>query len=133
MTMKDETGIGSFIFGCFLIPFALVLIWKNERKVVMYAKCMAKGREKVRSVDCNEPDEANDFELVHMSGETVNREEVADPDFGVAVSNAYRLRRKVEMYQWREIVERDDSDGDKKYKYEAAWCEEPIDSSSFKD
>ena len=130
--MKDESGVGSFCLGCFLIPFSLVLLWKNERKLVMYAKCIGKGREKVRNVDCNEPDEANDFELVHMSGVTVNREDIADPDFGLIVNNAYQLRRKVEMYQWKETIKtKEDDDGysRKEYSYNRIWSEEKIDSS----
>jgi hypothetical protein len=30
----------TFIFGCLLIPFSLVLLWKNEKKLVTFAKCM---------------------------------------------------------------------------------------------
>ena len=76
------------------------MLWKNERKIVVFAKCLAHGKSKVVTVDCAQPDEANDFELVHMTGNTVNGEEIMDPDFGVSVQNAYRLTRKVEMYQW---------------------------------
>ena len=34
----DPYGIGGFIVGCFMIPFSLVLLWKNEKKIVTYAK-----------------------------------------------------------------------------------------------
>lgn len=37
---NDPYSFGSFIFGCLLIPFALVLLWKNEKKVVTFSKCM---------------------------------------------------------------------------------------------
>jgi hypothetical protein len=33
---NDGWGFGSFILGLILIPFSLVLIWKNEKKIVMY-------------------------------------------------------------------------------------------------
>ena len=69
---SDDFGFASFVIGCFLIPFSLVLLWKNEKKVVTFAKCMDQGRKFVRSVDCEDPDDANEFELVHLTGETVN-------------------------------------------------------------
>ena len=50
----------------------MLVLWKNEKKVVTFAKCINQGRELVRTVDCEEPDEDNEFELVHLTGETVN-------------------------------------------------------------
>ena len=115
-----------------LIPFALVLLWKNERKVVYFTKTMDEGSKAVKSVDADDVDDANELELIHISGTTTNTTDLVDEDFGIVAHDSYRLKRKVEMYQWREIVEAGDSDGgSKKYKYEAAWCEEPIDSRSF--
>ena len=129
---SDPYGIGRFILGCFLIPFALVLLWKNERKVVYFTKTMDEGSKAVKSVDADDVDDANELELIHISGTTTNTTDLVDEDFGIVAHDSYRLKRKVEMYQWREIVEAGDSDGgSKKYKYEAAWCEEPIDSRSF--
>ena len=58
---NDPYGIGGFILGCFLIPFSLVLLWKNERKVVMYTRVIDQGRQEVRTVDCEKLDDANDF------------------------------------------------------------------------
>ena len=94
----DSWGIGEFILGCFMIPFALVMLWKNEKKVVTFAKCMDQGRDLVRSADCEDPDDANEFELVHLTGTTVNKLEIVDNEFGITVNNSYRLKRKVEMY-----------------------------------
>lgn len=37
---KDYFGIGKFIVGIFLIPFSLVMLWKNERKLVVYTRIM---------------------------------------------------------------------------------------------
>ena len=54
----DPYGIGSFLLGCLLIPFALVLLWKNEKKVVTFARCMTLGQEQVKSIGSEEPAEA---------------------------------------------------------------------------
>ena len=40
----DPWGIGSFFFGCLLIPFSLVLLWKNEKKLVTFAKMNDEAR-----------------------------------------------------------------------------------------
>jgi len=81
-----------------IIPFALVLLWKNEKKVVTFAKCMEQGRKAVRNIEADDPDDANEFELVHLTGTAVNNTEIADNDFGIVAHNSYRLKRKVEMY-----------------------------------
>ena len=95
---NDYFGFGRFIAGCFLIPFSLVLLWKNEGKCVTFAKCMTEGRKLVRTVEADDVDEANEYELVHVSGTTVNSTELIDNDFGIVAYNSYRLKRKVEMY-----------------------------------
>ena len=118
---EDPWGIGAFIFGCILIPFSLVLLWKNEKKVVTYAKCIDQGREKVKTVECDDPDEVNELELVHTTGVAVNKEIITDPDFGIDASDSYRLKRKIEMYQYRERVS--ERDGRKHYTYEGIWSE----------
>ena len=81
-----------------LIPFSLVLLWKNEKKVVTFAKCMTEGRKQVRTVEAEDPDDTNEYELVHVTGTTVNNQEIVDNDFGIVAHNSYRLKRKVEMY-----------------------------------
>ena len=49
-------------------------------------------------MDCDDPDDANEYELVHMTGTSVNAVEIVDNDFGIVAHNSYRLKRKVEMY-----------------------------------
>ena len=112
-----------------MLPFSLILLWKNEKKVVTFDKCITEGREKVRTVDSDEVIEDNEYELVHVAGTTVNASEITDNDFGIIAHNSYRLKRKVEMYQWRETVH--DHDEKKSYSYDKVWSEEPISSGGF--
>lgn len=74
----DPYGIGSFFLGCFLIPFSLTLLWKNERKLVMFTKVVDQGRKAVKTVDADELDDANEFGLVHTTGSTLNETELVD-------------------------------------------------------
>ena len=39
----DPFGIGAFIMGCVIIPFTMVFLWKNEKKIVTYARVMDKA------------------------------------------------------------------------------------------
>ena len=81
-----------------MIPFSLVLLWNNEKKVVTFAELIVQGRKAVMTVSAEEPDDANDLKLVHMTGEAVTKETMVDKDFAIEVENSYRLKRKVEMY-----------------------------------
>ena len=101
-TKKDDDpyGIGEFCLGCVLIPFALVFLWKNEKKLVTYAKCMETAKEDCTSVSADSADQGNNFKLVHVTGKTENKTDLVDNDFGVTAENSYRLIRSVEMYQW---------------------------------
>ena len=74
----DPYGIGSFVVGCMMIPFSLVLLWKNEKKLVTYAKVISQAREECRTIEAEAPDGANEFKLVHCMGTTENKEEIAD-------------------------------------------------------
>ena len=75
---EDEWGIGSFILGCVMIPFSLVLLWKNEKKLVTYAKVIEEARDECRTVEADAPNDENDYKLVHCIGEAVNGEEITD-------------------------------------------------------
>jgi len=94
-------GIFGFFIGLLLIPFALILIWKNERKIVKYHKVIVQARADLKS-DVKAPLEENELCLVHTKGCSVNEEVLEDKEFGVQVANSYRLNRKVEMFQWVE-------------------------------
>ena len=130
-------AITEFCFGCVLIPLALVILWKNEKKVVMFAKCMDQGRELVQNGDCEDPDDANELVLVHLTGTTENKQEIKDNELDVSVNNSYRLKRKVEMYQWSETVRQDGKDHNgntrKSYTYASVWDENKIESSAFNE
>ena len=61
-----------------MIPFSLVLLWKNEKKLVTYAKVMNAARKECVTVDAAEIDGGNDYNLVHVIGTTENAEDIVD-------------------------------------------------------
>ena len=116
-----------------MIPFSLVLLWKNEKKIVTYAKLIALARKECRTLKDDTPLDENDFELVHLTGVTENDEVLTDQSFGATVNNSYRLVRTVEMYQWKENKTERTNDGrtTTTYDYERGWFEYPISSAGF--
>lgn len=120
--------------GLILIPFSIVCIWKNEKKIVNYNKVIVKAKEALKSVPADKIDDKNDYELVHVSGKSQNDTEIEDHDFGIKAPDSYRLIRTVEMYQTKENVKetrRDNNTVVKDYTYTSDWFSHPIDSSGF--
>lgn len=132
---------GSFIAAIigvvlFLVSFG-VLFW-NESRAVTTARSLEEGAGAVVSVSSDKVEPANNGKLVHMSGEATTTDEVTDDKFGVTAT-ALKMRRKVEMYQWKENKttkeEKTLSGGKQKtttYTYEKVWSDDLIKSSSFK-
>ena len=96
---KSETtgggAISSFLSGCILIPFALVLLWKNEKKLVTYAKLLAKARKVLKEADPKAPKDEDDYELVHLTGTSTTTDVLLDEAFKIEVSDSYRIKREV--------------------------------------
>jgi len=83
-----------------MIPFALVFLWKNEKKIVTFQKCMDRAEKEVKTVKADEASSDNNFKLIHVTGKTENKTDLIDNDFAVTAENSYRLKRVVEVYQW---------------------------------
>ena len=95
---NESSPIGEFIVGCIMIPFSLVFLWKNEKKLVTYSKVISYAKSIVKTISVENPYDENDLCLVACQGKTVNEQDLNDYAFGVCVKNSYRLYRKVEMF-----------------------------------
>lgn len=121
-----------FIIGCILIPFALVLLWKNEKKLVTYSKCIGEAQKVFKRIDLDHPYDENDLVLVSGSGKTTNSQDICDDEFGITVQDSYRLVRTVEMLQWVRIKHTERHDGHERvtYSYEKQWREKHEDDTN---
>ena len=81
--------------------------------------------------DPERPKTCNLFKLVHLTGVTHNEHDLQDLEFSVMAQDSYRLRRKVEMYQWVETFHEGTYGGRGHYSYSKQWSETPIDSQEF--
>ncbi|WPD22536.1 MAG: TMEM43 family protein [Candidatus Electrothrix scaldis] len=131
-------ALKGIIFGFILFLGAFPLLFWNEGRAVKTYKTLKEGGGAVISVASDQVDPANEGKLIHLSDRAYTEEVLTDPVFGVA-ENALRLRRKVEMYQWKESSK---SETQKKlgggtetvttYSYSKTWSDDVIRSSSFK-
>jgi len=115
-----------------------VTAW-NEGRAVKTAQGLAEGSSAVVSVDSATADSANEGKLVHLSGLATTTETLRDDIFGLE-AKALRLKRHVEMLQWKE---KSSSKTETKvggstettttYTYEKAWSDKVIPSDEFKE
>ncbi len=132
-------SLKGIVLGVLLVLASFPVLFWNEGRAVHQAQALAEGRQAVTSVAADRVDPSMEGRLVHLSGLAVPEGPVLDAEFGVQVSEALRLRRVVEMYQWRQEShkkKRKQAGGSEKtvttYTYHLDWSPRLIDSSSFK-
>lgn len=94
-------SFGGIVFGLILLLVGVALLFWNEGRAVQTYQSLKEGQGLVINVDADVVDAANDGKLVHLTAEAVTEEVLVDEDFGIE-ANAIRLRRSIEMYQWKE-------------------------------
>lgn len=126
------------IFGIILFIASFLLIFWNEGRSVDRIRTLDEGRNLVVAVTSEPRIPANNGALIHLSGRATTAEILKDPLFGVQ-ENALKLRRTVEMYQWKEAtqtkIEKNLGGSETSattYSYDKTWSENRIDSASFK-
>lgn len=127
------------LFGVLLFLIAFPLLFWNEGRAVRQAQAITEGRGAVVSVSSDQVDPAHQDQLVHVSGQATATGALRDDEFGVASEGALRLRRSVEMYQWKQTSRTETrkkiGGGEEKvttYDYERVWSDDLLDSSGFK-
>ena len=93
-------SIKSVGVGAVIVIGSFVLLFKNEGCAVAQAQALSEGASQVISVMVDKVDSANEGKLVHVSGEAVTPDILSD-NLGFS-ANAFKISRKVEMYQWNE-------------------------------
>jgi hypothetical protein len=132
------SAFGGAIVGIVLFLGSFALLFWNEGRSVQTHRSLSEGSKAVVSVSSDRVSDANEGKLIHFSGSAITPDTLKDEDFNVSV-NAVKLKRTVEMFQWKEKSE---SKTEKKmgggeettttYSYSKAWSDELISSSDFK-
>jgi hypothetical protein len=126
-------------FGLVLLVIALGMLFWNEGRAVKRYKTLKEGGGAVISVTADQAGSAeSEGRLVHVSGQAVTDGTLTDPEFGVS-SQALKLRRRVEMFQWKESSKSEErkklgggTETTTTYSYERQWSSSPISSAGFK-
>ena len=133
------SSIKGVLFGLLLFVAGFPVLFMNEGNAVRTRKALDEGEGACVAVSADAVDPANEGRLVHAAGLAKTADEPRDPEFNVG-TNAIRLRRTVEMYQWEET----EHTSEKKnlggsvtrttvYDYDKTWSEEAIPSDGFKE
>ncbi len=126
------------LVGIILFLIAFPLLFWNEGRAVKRYKTLKEGGGAVVSITANVIDQANSGKLVHLTGGAEIDSVLTDSTFGVS-ANALKLKRIVEMYQWKETSQSKTTKKTgggtktvKTYDYKQTWSKEPINSTGFK-
>lgn len=130
-------SIKGILFGGILVIIAFPVLFWNEGRAVKTRKDLNQGAKECIAANAASVDSANENKLIHISGMATANGSLSDSQFGVS-AEALKLKRKVEMYQWKENTETSSKKklGGKEettttYTYEKVWSEGRIDSGKF--
>ncbi len=132
-------SVKGIFFGLILFIGSFVLLWWNEGEAVSKFKEINEVRLAAVEVTSETIRDGHNGDLVHTTGKATTPDVLIDPVFDLSVT-AIKLRRNVEMYQWREI-ERSETrtrlgGGEETvitYSHETVWSDSLIDSNRFAD
>jgi hypothetical protein len=132
-----DSFVGALI-GLLLVVGAVVLLTWNERNEVFTLRALSFGAGNVVEAVAGLVDPTQNGKLVHLTGPLAASPPAHDPVFGAVAPDAVRLRRHVEMFQWKETSSSTTqksvggaSTTTTTYEYQKVWSETPIDSNHF--
>ncbi|MDM8567467.1 TMEM43 family protein [Candidatus Halobeggiatoa sp. HSG11] len=127
------------LFGLILFLVAFPFIFWNEGRAVYQAQTLEEGFKIVTPIGIKQVNPKNNGKLVHVIGKVKSSGTLADNRFGLAQDNIIKLKRIVQMYQWKEHTHYETigyGAGGKRrvkiYTYNEVWSNEIIYSSSFR-
>lgn len=126
------------IVGIIMVTIAFPLLFWNEGRAVKRYKTLQEGGGAVVSIAADKVDAINQGKLVHLIGKAVTEETLTDQIFGVS-SQAIKLMRVAEMYQWQQESHSEEkkklgggTETTTTYTYNKIWHDNLINSGSFK-
>jgi len=130
------------IFGTILVLCGSALLFWNEGSAIKISMALEEGLKYITVPDTIDvPIDQNEDKLVLIGGNLAIKESLSDEAYGVSV-NAVKLKKIVEVYQWKETEHSSrrtviDEHGkevieeEKSYTYEKGWFDHHIDSTLF--
>jgi hypothetical protein len=132
-------ALSGVVFGLAFFVLSFPLLWWNEGRSVARIKALDAAHGILVEAAPAQLDPRNNNKLVHMVGAATTADALDDGMFGVR-ENALKLKRIVEVYQWKETASGHThsnfggSETDSvTYSYSKVWAEGLFDSSRFKE
>ena len=126
---RVKNTLVGMLFGLVMVPGTIALHAWNEYRTVHRTRGLSEAERDVQTISDNRTvDKHLDGKLVHLTGFAGTDEVLRDEKFGVE-TNAVRLARQVEMYQWKE--ESRNHNNRTTYSYTRTWSDGRIDSDQF--
>lgn len=126
------------VFGMILFAASFVVLFWNEGRAVHRAQDLAEGDRQTQVITSDSVDPNREGQLVFTTGQATSGGDLTDDLFQLTVPHALKLRRTVEMYQWKETKtekkERQTGGSERTittYDYSKGWHDELINSSNF--
>lgn len=133
-----KNSLGGILVGLLIFAGACYLLWWNEGRAVKTARGLDEGYAQVISAHSESILPTNEGKLIHVIGFLGTDELLRDEEFGINTPSL-KLKRHVNMYQWREIAKSEkkkklggSEETVTKYSYEKQWTNSLINSSHFK-
>jgi len=138
---RIRDSLQGIVFGLLLFVISFPLLFWNEGRAVHRAQSLTEGKGAVVEADATKLDPKLNGKLVHFTAEATTEETLRDAVFPeVEAPHALRLKRTVEMYQWKQnssSKKRKKLGGGEEtvttYTYEKVWSDRAISSSGFKE
>ena len=126
------------LFGLILFIIAFPLLFWNEGRAVDRIKAFDEGAGAVVHIESDQVNQQYNNKLVHLTDKATTNEILEDGVFNVS-ANALKLKREVQIYQWKESVSTKtekqlggSEKTTKEYSYSKVWDTRLIDSTGFK-
>src|SRR5579859_3283305 len=131
-------SLGGILIGLLMVAISFFLLYWNEGRAVEASSALSAGQKQTVEASAASVDSQLDGKLVHLSAAAAAGQPARDEVFGAVDPHLLVLRRKVEMYQWRETKSDHNSTAvggtttiTTTYSYDKAWSEQAINSGEF--
>lgn len=130
--MKKNTKKSNGILGGLILLFiGIAILWNNEGRTVKTQSAILEAKKNFIQVKSDKVNSKNEGKIVATKGKINidSSDELKDDIFGIT-KKAVKMKRNVEMYQWKESCKTDDNDNEK-CTYEKVWESDLLDSSEY--
>lgn len=133
-----KNALAGFLFGILFFIGSFFLLGWNEGNSVRTHNALNWAQAQMVPAQPSPLDHGLNDKIVYLAGDTATTAPLTDSMFDVSANDALRLRRTVEMYQWKENRSTRDhdtlgggTDHVTTYTYDTVWSKTAINSSDF--